>query len=156
MMRFNWIVPSRSLFAVRMLAHLEASRSQSIDFHERDTMARHIKAFGIELLFGYMGWLGVGWLYARKPIGVLLVLVWLPFLLGMILGIVNAESWLPAAEFAICGALLLFPIYVGVPLLSAYALRRRLEPPVTGTEMDPGEVSAAFRATSLVDRLFRR
>lgn len=119
-------------------------------------MARHIKAFGIELLFGYMGWLGVGWLYARKPIGILLILVWMPFLLGMILVMANAGTWLPAAEYAICGALLLFPIYLGVPLLSAYALRRRLEPPAAESEMDPSDVSPAFGATSLVDRFFRR
>ena len=118
-------------------------------------MAQHIKAFGIELLFGYLGWLGVGWLFARRPIGIVLLVVWLPFLLGTILFIVNAGQWVPSPVGEVCGSLLLFPIYFGVPLLSAYALRRRLEPPSTVPEADPAQVSAAFGVTALVDRLLR-
>ncbi len=119
-------------------------------------MAQHIKAFGIELLFGYLGWLGVGWLYARRPVGVVLLLIWLPFLLGTILFIVNADRWLPSPVGEVCGSLLLFPIYFSVPLFSAYALRRRIEPPSTSPEDDPSQVSAAFGATGFVDRLLRR
>ena len=89
----------------------------------------HILAFGLELLFGYMGFLGIGWLYGRRwLIGGLLLVTWLPFLLVALWGIANVGRGFGYPLSTICGALLLFPIYVGIPLLSAYGIRRRMEP----------------------------
>ena len=90
-------------------------------------MARHIRAFGLELLFGYMGFLGVGWLYGRRwLIGALLLLVWMPLLLVALWGVVNIGRVVSFPLASICGAVLLFPVYVAIPLASAYGIRRQL------------------------------
>lgn len=75
-----------------------------------------------------MGFLGVGWLSGRRwLVGIPLLLVWYPFLIGYVLFLISARRWAPDQPVALIGALLLLPIYVGVPLVSAFAVRRRLQ-----------------------------
>ena len=110
-------------------------------------MERHIRAFGLELLFGYMGFLGVGWLYGRRwLIGVPLLLVWMPFLLAAVWAVANAGQIVSLPIASICAALVLFPIYLAVPMASAWGVRRQLAPKETVTstprpapENDPGQ-----------------
>ncbi len=109
-------------------------------------MAPHIRAFGLELLFGYMGFLGVGWLSGgRWLIGVPLLLAWLPFLLASVWAVANAGQLLSFPGASICAALVLFPIYLVVPLASGYGVRRQLAPkepvsqaPLQAPENEPG------------------
>lgn len=89
-----------------------------------------------------MGFLGIGWLYGRRwLVGIPLLLIWYPFLIGYVLFLINARRWAPDQPVAFIGALLLLPIYVGVPLLSAFSLRRYLrrdaENPASSRSGDP-------------------
>ena len=110
-------------------------------------MAPHIRAFGLELLFGYMGFLGVGWLYGRRwLIGVPLLLVWMPFLLAAVWTVANAGQMVAFPGASICAALVLFPIYLAVPMASAWGVRRQMASketvspaPRPAPESEPGQ-----------------
>ena len=60
--------------------------------HERDPMV----ALLLELICGFFGFLGIGWIYAGRPVGgiILLVSYWLlDWIVGLTLAIATLGAW---------------------------------------------------------------